>query len=137
MSATPPARSDAQSGLSADELADYLAEIGGTLVAYGCPTYRLEDVIALVGRVEGLQAQAFAFPTGLFVTLRASPAAPPLLRMVRVRQWTVNLDRLVLVDRIFNEVAAHRLTVRAARAQLAGLDARPLPYPPALEWAAY
>jgi uncharacterized membrane protein YjjP (DUF1212 family) len=101
---TPVPRS--RSGLSADDLADYLVEIGGTLVAYGCPTYRLEDVIALVGRTEGYEAQAFAFPTGLIVTLRASPMTPPLLRMARVKQWTVNLDRLVLVDEIFNEVAA-------------------------------
>ena len=90
----------------------------------------------MVGRAEGFQAQAFAFPTGLIVTLRASAATPPLLRMVRVKQWSVNLDRLVLVDRIFNEVAAHRLPIREARARLGGLERRPPPYPRALEWAA-
>jgi uncharacterized membrane protein YjjP (DUF1212 family) len=132
---TPLPRS--RSGLSADELADYLVEIGGTLVAYGCPTYRLEDVIGLVGRIEGYEAHAFAFPTGLLVTLRASPMTPPLLRMARVKQWTVNLDRLVLVDQIFNEVAARHLTIAEARTMLAGLEKRPLPYPRALEWVAF
>lgn len=126
-----------RSGLSADELADYLADIGGTLVAYGCPSYRLEDVIGVVGRAEGFEAHAFAFPTGLFVSLRASAATPPLLRMVRVRQWTVNLDRLLLVGRIFNDVADHKLAIRQARAQLADLEKRPLPYPRALEWVAF
>lgn len=126
-----------RSGLSADELADYLADIGGTLVAYGCPTYRLEDVIGVVGRAEGFDAQAFAFPTGLLVTLRASAATAPLLRLVRVRQWSVNLDRLVLVDQIFNDVAAHKLSIRAARAQLGELEKRPPPYPRLLEWVAF
>ena len=125
-----------RSGLSADELADYLAEIGGTLVAYGCPSYRLEEVIRVVGEVEGFRAHTFAFPTGLIVSLRASEAVPPLLRMVRVKQWQVNLDRLLLVDRIFNDVASRKLTIREARRLLADLDRRPLPYPQALQWLA-
>lgn len=126
-----------KSGLSADELADYLAEIGGTLVAYGCPSYRLEEVIRVVGEVEGFHAHTFAFPTGLIVSLRASAAAPPLLRMVRVKQWTLNLDRLVLVDTIFNEVADRRLSIRQARKRLGDLETRPLPYPRWLEWVAF
>ncbi len=125
-----------KSGLPAEELADYLAEIGGTLVAYGCPSYRLEEVIATVGEVEGFSAHGFAFPTGLIISLRASRATPPLLRMVRVKQWQTNLDRLVLVDTIFNEVANRKLTIRQARQKLQDIDRRPLPYPRVLEWVA-
>jgi uncharacterized membrane protein YjjP (DUF1212 family) len=125
-----------RSGLSADELADYLADIGGTLVAYGCPTYRLEEVIGVVSRAEGFESQAFAFPTGLIVTLRASPESPPLLRLVRVKQWSTNLDRLVLVDQIFNDVAARKLSIHDARARLGELEKRPMPYPGFLQWVA-
>lgn len=132
-----PAPPHARSGLSADELIDYVAEIGGTLIAYGCPTYRVEDVIRVVGETEGFDASAFGFPTGLVVSLRASAATPPLLRLVRVRLWSTNLDRLVLVDRIFSDVAARKLTIRDARARLGGLEARPPPYPRALEWFAF
>jgi uncharacterized membrane protein YjjP (DUF1212 family) len=126
-----------RSGLSPDELADYLADIGGTLVAYGCPTYRLEDVLGAVSRAEGFDAQSFAFPTGLVITLRASPVTPPLLRLVRVKQWSVNLDRLVLVDQIFNDVAARKLSIREARAKLGKLEKRPLPYPRVVQWVAF
>lgn len=135
-SGVPTPLPSSRSGLSADELADYLAEIGGTLVAYGCPSYRLEEVIGVVGDVEGFAAHAFAFPTGLIVSLRASRATPPLLRMVRVRQWQVNLDRLVAVDTIFNDVAARKLTIHEARKALRDIDRRPPPYPRALEWVA-
>jgi uncharacterized membrane protein YjjP (DUF1212 family) len=134
--ATPTPLPWSRSGLPAEELADYLAEIGGTLVAYGCPSYRLEEVIASVGEVEGFAAHAFAFPTGLIVSLRASRATPPLLRMVRVKQWQTNLDRLVRVDTIFNAVAARKLSIREARKKLADIDDRPLPYPRVLEWLA-
>lgn len=56
---------------------------------------------------------------------------------MRVKQWSVNLDRLVLVDQIFNDVAARRSSIHAARARLGELEKRPLPYPRAFEWAAY
>jgi uncharacterized membrane protein YjjP (DUF1212 family) len=131
-----PASRVSRSGLSPDELADYLADIGGTLVAYRCPTYRLEDVIAAVSRAEGFEAQAFAFPTGLIITLRASPETAPLLRLVRVNQSSVNLDRLVLVDQIFNDVAARTLSIHEARVRLGQLEKRPLPYPRVLHWVA-
>ncbi len=126
-----------KSGLSADELIDYVAEIGGTLIAYGCPTYRVEDVIQTVAETEGFEASSFGFPTGLIVTLRVAAASPPVLRLVRVTQWSTNLDRLVLVDSIFSDVAARKLTIAQARAHLRGLDKRPLPYPRALEWVAF
>jgi uncharacterized membrane protein YjjP (DUF1212 family) len=77
-------RSTSRPSLSSDDLADYLVEIGGTLVAYGCPAYRLEDVIRLVARIEGFEAQAFVFPTGLFVELSGRDLPRPLLRMTRV-----------------------------------------------------
>jgi uncharacterized membrane protein YjjP (DUF1212 family) len=57
--------------------------------------------------------------------------------MVRVKQWSMNLDRLVLVDSIFNAVAARTLTIPEARAQLGDLEKRPQPYPRALEWIAF
>ncbi len=141
--------------LTAEELADYLIEIGGTLVSYGCPSYRLEQLIAVVAELEGLKAQAFAMPTGLFVTVtetdltplpldaksdRASlpplPPIAPIVRMVRVKEWGTNLDRLVGVDQIFNEVAEKKLTIRQARRRLRALERTPPPYPPALRWIA-
>ena len=74
--------------LTAETLADYLVEIGGTLVSYGCPSYRLEEVIRVVADLEGFTAQAFAIPTGLFVSVQrigaSGPHAAPILRMVRV-----------------------------------------------------
>lgn len=122
-------------GLEPAEFADYLAEIGGTLVAYGCPSYRLEDVIAVVAEDEGYTAQTFALPTGLFLTLSA-PGQAPLVRMVRAKRWETNLDRLVLVDGIFNDVGDKKKTIAEARRELADLERRPFPYPRALIWVA-
>jgi uncharacterized membrane protein YjjP (DUF1212 family) len=121
-----------------EELADYLVEIGGTLVSYGCPTYRLEEVIRVVAEAEGYTAHAFAFPTGLFISLvpSESPRSAPLLRMRRVMMWGVDLERLTLVDRIFNDVADKRCTIEHARERLRELEERRPPYPAWLKWIA-
>jgi uncharacterized membrane protein YjjP (DUF1212 family) len=122
--------------LPPSDLADYLMEIGGTLVAYGCPSYRLEEVIRVVAEIEGYTAEAFAIPTGLFVSITLPRQATSVFRMIRVKEWGTNLDRLVLVDTIFNDVASDRITIKEARQRLLDLDKRPPPYPRALTWAA-
>jgi uncharacterized membrane protein YjjP (DUF1212 family) len=113
------------------ELADYLIEMGGLLVSYGCPSYRVEDVIVRIGQIEGWDAHAFAIPTGLFVSVGGT-GGQPVLRMTRVRDWGTDLDRLVLVDRIFNDVADDTISIRDARVLLAGIQRRPALYP---RWA--
>jgi uncharacterized membrane protein YjjP (DUF1212 family) len=131
--------------LTAEELADYLVEIGGTLVSYGCPSYRLEELVRVVAEVEGLRAHAFAMPTGLFVTVGETSMTPvpgklvretPVLRMVRVREWGTNVARLVDVDEIFNDVITRRTTVRDARRRLRALEKSPPPYPALAQWIA-
>jgi uncharacterized membrane protein YjjP (DUF1212 family) len=113
--------------LSPPAFADYLLALGGTLVAYGCPSYRVEDVVRVVADIEGYQAQVFAIPTGLFVSLSV-PGRDPVFRLIRVKEWTTNLERLVEVDGIFNDVAAHRTSIREARRRLGELEARPPAY---------
>lgn len=90
---------------SREDLADYLLDIGATLAAYGCPSYRLEDVIRLIADVEGHRADPFALPTGLFLRVTAKdgrhshsstatsatsptrPAAPTSERRQRLKQY--------------------------------------------------
>jgi uncharacterized membrane protein YjjP (DUF1212 family) len=122
-------------GLAPTELADYLSEIGVTLLAYGCPSYRLEDVIMTVAREEGFEAEAFAIPTALFVSLRRE-GQEPINRMTRVRSWDIDLGKLAGVDAIFNAVADNTMTVPDARRRLRALVGAPPPYPWQLRWLA-
>lgn len=124
---------------SREEVADYLLDIGATLASYGCPSYRLEDVIRLVADLEGFRAEPFALPTGLF--LRVVPKDvegpfPEVHRMARLSERGVDLDRLTLVDEIFNDVAARRATIEQARARIRAIPTRPPTWSPALVWAA-
>jgi uncharacterized membrane protein YjjP (DUF1212 family) len=122
--------------LTHEDLANYLLEIGSTLGAYGCPAYRIEDVIRAVAELEGSRAEAFALPTGLFINVTPAGSATPIHRMTRLKDWGVNLERLTLVDAIVNDVADRRITIGDARRRLKELSTRPSPYPAALTWLA-
>lgn len=122
--------------LPASEFADYLMQLGGTLLSYGCPTHRLEELVRELARIEGYRAEAFAVPTGLFVTLYLADGESPIFRMDRVKEWAVDLERLAIVDGIFNEVAEHRLSLKEARARILELEKKPKPYPAVLQWLA-
>lgn len=119
--------------LDADALADYLLEVGATLAAYGCPSYRVEDTVVAIARSEGERAEAFALPTGFFVTLRTARGAP-LQRMTRVESRGVDLGRLTEVDRIFNDVAERRSGIDEARTRLRALELSRDPYSAPLRW---
>lgn len=124
---------------SREELADYLLDIGATLASYGCPSYRLEDVIRLVAETEGYRAEPFALPTGLFLRVvpkeRGPVPVPEVHRMTRVSDWGVDLDRLTMVDAIFNDVAHRRATIEQARTRIREVVNRPPLWSPAMVWA--
>jgi uncharacterized membrane protein YjjP (DUF1212 family) len=123
-----------------EELADYLLDIGATLASYGCPTYRIEDVIRQVAETEGQRAEPFALPTGLFLRVtpkeRSDVRVPEVHRMTRLSEWGVDLDRLTAVDAIYNDVVHRRATIEQARVRIREVVSRPALWSPALVWAA-
>ena len=132
---TPSARTR-----SREQLADYLLDIGATLASYGCPSYRLEDVIRAVAEAEGYRAEPFALPTGLFLRVtpkvRSEEPVPEVHRMTRLSDWGVDLGRLTLVDAIFNDVLDRRATIEQARARIRAIVKQPPLWSPAMVWAA-
>lgn len=107
--------------LSANLLLEYLVELGTGLLSAGCPTHRLEDLLSAVAAHEGFACDAFAVPTGLFLSVRTPEGEPPVMQMVRVREWSTNLERLAALDEVLNDVAERTLTVDEARRRIAGI----------------
>ena len=132
---TPPPPS-VRTRLSAEEVADYLVEIGASLASYNCPAYRLEDVVRAVAEAEGYTAETFAMPTGFFVSVRSPRHPTPIQRMARVVDRGVNLGRLADVDAIFNDVADKRVTIAEGRARLRTLEQTPSGYERWHKWLA-
>jgi uncharacterized membrane protein YjjP (DUF1212 family) len=119
--------------LTAAELTEYLLEIGGALLSYGCPTHRLEAVIREIAQLEGYQAESFAVPTGLFITVIGPEG--PLMRMTRVKEWAVDLGKLAAIDRIFNDVLDDKITLAEGRRRLDEVEVRKRAYTTPLRWA--
>ncbi len=120
---------------TAEEVADYLMEIGQKLARYACPSYRIEQLLRALAADEDHDASVFAVPTALFVTVRprhviaGAAHVRPVHRMERLDGWSIDLDRLIAIDEIFNDVAAGRRTIDSGRVELRRLDERPAPYP--------
>jgi uncharacterized membrane protein YjjP (DUF1212 family) len=122
--------------LSPAELVEYLLDLGGALLSYGCSTHRLESLLSAIARMEGYRLDAFCVPTGLFLSLSGGGLGEPLVRMVRVKEWGVDLERLALIDRIFNDVLSRELTLAQARRILDRVEAKPRAYGPVVNLVA-
>jgi uncharacterized membrane protein YjjP (DUF1212 family) len=116
--------------LEPEVLADLLVEVGAALVRYGCPSYRLEEVIGAIAEGEGMRAESFALPTGVFLNVLA-PGRPPVHRMARVKEWTLDLGRLTEIDAIFDDVSNRRIGLAEGLARVRALDGKRPPYPAA------
>jgi uncharacterized membrane protein YjjP (DUF1212 family) len=121
--------------LSPEVLADYLVEVGAALVRYGCPSYRLEEVLSLIAETEGSRVESFALPTGVFLNVLGTDGRP-VHRMARVKEWTLDLGRLTEIDAIFNDVAARRIPLAEGLARVRALEAKPRAWPEMAVWLA-
>lgn len=117
-----------EEALSPQLLLDYLVDLGSALMSAGCPTHRLEELLVTVARLEGRTADVFAVPTGLFVGLRTPEGQASLTTMVRVSEWTNDLERLSALDELVNEVADRTLTIPEARLKIREVLGRPPPW---------
>lgn len=111
--------------LSPQLLLDYLVELGTALMSAGCPTHRLEELLTTLAGHEGHYADVFAVPTGLFISLRTPQGQASLTAMVRVTEWTWELQRLAELDELMNAVAEDRVSIPEARLQIREVLKRP------------
>jgi len=120
--------------LSPQLLLDYLVDLGTALMSVGCPTHRLEELLVVVARHEGHHCDVFAVPTGLFVGLRTPEGEASMTTLVRVQEWTNDLERLTVLDDLVDELVEHgealevvarTLTIPEARVRIREVLARP------------
>jgi uncharacterized membrane protein YjjP (DUF1212 family) len=125
-----------EEALSPQLLLDYLIDLGTALMAAGCPTYRLEELLVTVAEREGHRADVFAVPTGLFIGLRTPEGEASLTTMVRVSEWTNDLHLLAALDEVVNEVADRSISIPAARQKIREVQQRPRPWSPSAQLVA-
>jgi uncharacterized membrane protein YjjP (DUF1212 family) len=113
-----------------DSAVRFLSRLARALGAYGAASHRLENVLAVTARDLGLDAQFFAMPTGVFLT--AGSGSTQVTIMAPIEGSETNLERLVLLDRVFNDVVANRITPDEGVARIDAIVHARLRYAPAV-----
>ncbi|MCX6123862.1 MAG: threonine/serine exporter family protein [Proteobacteria bacterium] len=120
--------------VSIRDLMDLLIEICRVAIECGCSSNRVEQLVIRLGEAWGYHVDAAALPTAVW--LNAKGRGQHLLELVRVRKWSINLDRLAQLSDLVEDVEAHRMYLDEAVKKLKVLSTSPSPYPRWLTYAA-
>jgi uncharacterized membrane protein YjjP (DUF1212 family) len=115
----------------ATEMRDFLCllrEVCRLLVECGCSSNRVELLTTKLGASWGFEIESLAIPTGVWISVRKGDQA--LVELTRVRDWTVNLDRLAQINELVDSIDSHNITIKDARQRLKSLADLPPPYKP-------
>lgn len=112
-----------------DPKAIFVTQLARELHRAGVATDQLERTIDPIARSLGLQVEIFALPTN--ITIAIGPHYAQQIVMLRMSPGRPNLRKLALLNEIFDELQAKRITLDAAIRQLHEIETR-CPPPPAL-----
>jgi uncharacterized membrane protein YjjP (DUF1212 family) len=112
-----------------DPKAIFVTQLARELHRAGVATDQLERTIDPIARSLGLQVEIFALPTN--ITIAIGPHYAQQIVMLRMNPGRPNLRKLALLNEIFDELQAKRITLDAAIRQLHDIETR-CPPPPAL-----
>ena len=114
-------------GPTSAEMADFLAELGCALHAYGTPTPRIEEAITEVARAHGLRAQFLVTPTSVQASFGSGHGQVHYLE--RVDAGEVDLQKLTRLHRLLQTAHRGEIDPRAARAEIKEIRNAPPGYP--------
>lgn len=102
--------SESVSPASNEEL-EFLLRSAELLHAYGTPAHRLEEALSACARRMGVRAQFFSTPTSFLAGFGEGSAQRT--NLLRVQPGRIELEKLVLFDRVLDDVEAGRATITA------------------------
>lgn len=108
---------------------DLAAQAGDLLLRSGAETARVEATIDILARAYGpLHSTCIVTPTGLFVSVDGASLAAPLTVVRRVHSRSADYARISAVNDLSRRVRAGRVSLEAARTELAAIAVAPDPY---------
>lgn len=109
---------------SVNQILDLVLHAGKIMLESGAETSRVEDTIEKLGHACGaLKADAFATPTGIFVTI-IDPDGDSATRILRIRTMESNMNRVAAVNQVSRDVCDGISTWQEARSRLHAIDAQ-------------
>lgn len=97
-----------------DEIVSVAVLAGEVLLKNGAETYRVEETMVHIAKACGAaKVESFVIPTGVFLTA-ADETGHSVTTMRRVRERTINLDRIVKVNELSRRLSDQRMDCRDA-----------------------
>jgi uncharacterized membrane protein YjjP (DUF1212 family) len=110
-----------------DDLMDFLLETAKDLIECGCSSNRVEKLIGRIAEPLGVQVDALAMPTGVWIKIACNGDSK--IDLIRVRTWAVNLDKLTNISDIVDEFELGRLNLIEAKRLIRDASQKDTPYP--------
>ncbi len=105
------------------------AAAGAILLRCGADVARVEDTVARIARAYGIEeAEIYATPTGIFVSLGGEPHITVIRRVV---QRTIALDRVSAINALSRELATRPVEPAVALRRIREIEEQSAPLP---EW---
>lgn len=102
--------------ISLEEIVSLAGIAGEVMLKNGAETYRIEETMDHMAKACGaLKVESFVIPTGVFLTVTDS-AERSLTVMRRVRNRTINLDRISKVNELSRRLVDQRIEYNEAKA---------------------
>jgi uncharacterized membrane protein YjjP (DUF1212 family) len=120
--------------VSIRSLVDLLVEICRVAIECGCSSNRLEALVGRLGDAWGYSVEAAALPTAVWLNVKGN--GQHVLELVRVKQWSINLDRLSLLNELVDDVENHVTYLDEAVEKLSVIARSKSPYHSLLTYAA-
>ena len=99
-----------------DEFVDFLLPTCRILMECGCSSNRVEQLLSKLGSSWGFDVEAAAIPTCVWISVRRGNSR--IHEMTRIRNWSVDLDRLAKINDLVDQIYLHTVTVPEAAKRL-------------------
>lgn len=94
---------------------DFMLIYAQRYLASGGPTSRLEEMLIRIGNFYHRQAEIFATPTGVFVTLNdPTTEDDPKTALLRIKETGTDLGQLCKVERVLEDLLTSRISLYSA-----------------------
>lgn len=113
--------------VSLKSLTDFLMETCRVAIECGCSSNRIETLVTRLGEAWGYQVESAATPTAVWLSVHGR--GQHSFELVRVRSWSINLERLALLNDLVDEVENKRVFLDEAVDKLKVISVSPNPYP--------
>lgn len=102
-----------------EKILELAVRAGSILLQNGAETYRVEDTIKRICRNYGLKCEAFALPTGVFVSVEGEKGFSTICK--RIPSRTIDLKKIASVNDLSRRIEKNRPEYEEVAAELASI----------------